>query len=203
MRGASIAIALLALLTAGGASAQSARPRTLELQDDPALEDGRVAIAQGVAGAESIHYLLPKLSVLQPATVTLLSREPNPDLEIRLHTPGWKDTVRVATLAGEAWRTLKFRTQGDVGISIRSPDGRPRQFDLVAWVGSEVEPPMEEAVVSPGEFEKYAAAQPGLYPSEMLTDTGSGTSPVLIVIAVALSGIFVLLGFLVFRQVRS
>lgn len=199
----SVLAGLLLILAAGELAAQPAPPQALELGTDPALEDGQVAIVQGVAGAESVRYLLSKLSVLQPVSVTLLSRETNPSLEISLHSPGWKDTARVAALQGQVWRTLRFRTQGDVGISIRSPDRRPQRFDLVAWVGSEVEPTMEAAVVPPEEFEKYAAARPDLYPDEVRRAVGQGTNPVLYVIATALTGIFLLLGFLVFRQVRS
>lgn len=193
----------LLMLAAGGLAAQAAPPRALELRTDPALEDGQVAIVQGVAGAESVRYLLSGLSILQPVSVTLLSRESSPTLEISLHSPRWEDTARVAALEGRVRQTLRFRTQGDVGISIRSPDGRPQSFDLVAWAGSEVEPAMEEAVVPPREFERYAAARPDLYPEEVRSMLEQGTSPVLYVIAAALTGIFVLLVFLVFRQVRS
>lgn len=199
-----IALAFLSTVGTLPLAAQSAPPMTLELQEDPALEDGRIAIVEGEAATDGVRYVLSKLSILQPVAVTLLSRETSPTLEIILHAPGWKDTVRRAALEGEPLRTLKFRTQGDVGITVRSPDARRQRFDLVAWVGSEVEPEMEEAVVSPEEYRRYAAARPDLYPAGGPPIMGGGgTSPVLIVIAVALSGILVLLGFIVFRQVRS
>jgi len=187
-----IVLALVSTVGTLRLAAQSADPVRLEPQDDPALEDGQVAIVEGETGTEGVRYVLSQLSILQPVAVTLLSRETNPTLEILLHSPGWKDTVRAAALDGDVKRTFKFRTQGEVGITVRSPDDRRQRFDLVAWVGSEVEPEMEEVVVTPEEYRKYAAG-----------GGGAGTSPILIVIAAALCGILVLLGFLVFRRVRS
>jgi len=198
----SLTLVALAVAIPGSAIGQ-AGPVTLELGDDPALADGQVAIVEAAAGPEGVRYLLPKLSIRQPVGVTLLSRESNPSLEITLHSPSWRDTARSAALDGEALRTLRFRTQGDVGITVRSRDARRQRFDLVAWVGSKVDPPLEPAVVTPEEFRKYAAASPDLYPASVRPAAIGGTSPVLIVIAVALCGILALLGFLVVKQVRS
>lgn len=203
---ASIAVASHIPLAAqsGRGAAPSARVVKLALQDDAALEDGRIAIVEGVADARGLRYSLPGISILQPVAVTLLSPEENPSLEISLHPSRWEEAVRAVRLEGRMARTLKFRHQGAVGIKVRSLDGRPQRFDLLAWVGTEITPEVENVVVSPERYTAYAAANPKVYPAGAPpADGGRGTSPVLILIAVLLAGILGLLAILVFKRVRS
>lgn len=201
----SIPLMIFLSMAVSDLAAQSSEVITLEPEDDPALESGRVALVSGVVGEEEVRYVLSDLSILQPVAVTLLSPDPDPNLEISLHSSRWEDTSRTGSLNGDARTTFRFRTQGEVGISVRSPDEREQQYDLVAWVGSEVDPEqvVDDAVVSPERYEQYATANPESYPTGAPGTEDGGASPVLIIIAAILLGILGLLAFIAVRMVRS
>lgn len=161
-RGALVAAALwLLFLTAGMAHAQAAdadAPRQvtypLPLRDMTGVSNGQVAVVQGSTGQRGHRFQVDKLWMTHPVRVTAVAGNAGDVVQLDLIKFPWEKPVRSAR-TGTAARfvTEQFRTHGEFLIHVTSPvEDTP--YQLVVWVGREVEPDLPEVVV---DWETYAA----------------------------------------------
>jgi len=188
----SLTAALVILLAAPiAARAQNPDPNdktavhelTLEKHGD--IANGRIAMVEGEAGPDGVRFVVSKLDILQPAAVTLAAVDGG-DADLRLSL--WKyaedDVQREGSTRGAGAVSFQFRTEDDVQIRVVSPDG-PRRYRLAVWAGDPVDMPVPSPFVSQAGF------------------TGSGTSPLIYVIAAAVVLIAIFMGIIAMRRKQA
>jgi hypothetical protein len=156
---------------------------TLEKQD--AIANGRMAMVEGEAGPEGVRLVVNKLSILQPAAVTLVAFDTNDDLQLSLWKYAEDDVQRQGSTRGTGAVSFQFRTEDDLQIKIASPQG-PKRYRLAVWAGEEIETPL------PSPFVAQAGA-----------GGSSGTSPLLYVLTAGVVLIALFLGVMVMRRKKS
>lgn len=120
----------------------------LELKAIPELKNGKIVAVEGTADPTGDRFMLKNLFILQPVAVTVLAKNKNDDIRIQLAKDRWDERVQEGSTKGVGSRTFKFRTQGDLRITVRSPQGRS-PYHLVVWAGNEVKPEMKSAFKTP------------------------------------------------------
>ena len=193
LRGRLIPVAFVAVLSAplDARAPQNPDPNDntkvheLTLDKHTDISNGRIAMVEGEAGPEGVRFVVSKLDILQPAAVMLAAVDGG-DADLRLSL--WKyaeDTVqREGSTRGTGAVSFQFRTEDDVQIRVVSPEGT-RRFRLAVWAGD----PVEITVPSP------FVAQAGF--------TGSGTSPLMYVIAAAVVLIAIFMGIIAMRRKKA
>jgi hypothetical protein len=181
----------LALLLPGAVLAQGPPAGTdvyqLQLEPNPDVKSGKIATLEGVAGTAGQKLAVGDLSVLQPVEVTLFAPDENDDIRLELSKFILDSPAKTCSTKGNAFCTVRFRTQGDLQINVVSPDG-PKLYRLLVWAGSEVAAPVMTPLVSMSEYKKT---------------NRTGGPPVLWVIAGVLVVIAGLLAVLVLRKGRQ
>lgn len=192
-----VSIGVAALICVGRLAVAGDIPEyKLQLQTSPKVP-GKHRIIEGQAGPQPDRFLVEGLGVLQPVAVTVIAKNKGDEITVALGQDRWEEAVKKATTSADKPEvTIKLRTQGDLEISITAAT-EPRPYWLVVWVGDPVDPAAELApVVVP--MSKYKREHP-----EGVKAPGAaagGTSPTMIVIAVALVAIVLLLALMAFRK---
>ena len=143
---------LAALAACGGAAAQQdpGFPVTaLELAPLETPFTGTLARVDGqVAAGEEDHFTVANLSIFQPAAVHVVAADPARPVTLRLGKVEWKENVGGGSTDAEGGFVTKFRTQGDLLLSVSAPQGG--DYTLMVWAGPEAPPPMEPILVPAG-----------------------------------------------------
>lgn len=186
---------ILAAFVAVPAAAQMEDQNALHLtpQPEPELAEGKYAFAEGVAGEQPHRFYLTNLSVLQPVTVTLISRNPADSLDLALSKYRYDEPDRTATTDTEGVVYERLRTEGELKIEVKA-DGDPKPYLLSVWVGEAVQPDLPSVLVPASEYEGAGVGGGGFQ---------LGGSLVLWVIAILLLGILALLAKTVLSKGKS
>ncbi|MDH5824111.1 hypothetical protein QFW77_14105 [Luteimonas sp. RD2P54] len=155
------ALALALLSMAASAPAQDGgAPRVFRLQPEPmrGVDHGRVEVVRGEAVPEGHRFFLDGLNVLTPVSVTLMGADAAAPVELLLTKYAWDQPVRRGRTGddGEGLLNFRFRTEGEFQATVRA-DSAGAPYQLVVWVGEEVEPQLRPVVVPASEY----AAAPG------------------------------------------
>jgi hypothetical protein len=188
-----VSIGVAVLICVGRIAAAGDIPEyKLQMQTSPKIP-GKHRIIEGQAGPQPDRFVLEGLGVLQPVAVTVIAKNKGDEITVAIGQDRWEEAVqKLTTSADKPEVTTKFRTQGDVEISVTAAT-EPRPYWLIVWVGDAVDPQAQLApVVVP--MSKYKREHP-----EAAKASG-GTSPVMVVIAVALVAIVLLLAVMAFRK---
>ena len=157
----------------------------LTLDKHPAFANGRIAMVEGEATPEGVRLVVSKLSILQPVGVALVAVDGgSADLQLSLWKYAEDEVQRQGSTRGSGYVSFQFRTEDDLQIKIASPEG-PRRYKLAVWAGDEVEVPLPSPFVSQAGF------------------TGSGTSPLMYVIAAAVVAIAIFMGVIAMRRRKA
>jgi len=202
--------ALAAVAAAAFAAAQDAPTspigkdtHVLQFVSAPEVKHGKIAIVEGVVGAAGEKLAVADLSVLQPVEVTLFAPEASDDVRIELSKFILDAPALTGTTKGEGSCTFKFRTQGDLQISLASPAG-PNVYRLLVWVGDEASPLLPAAFVPMDEWKKQQASSSAAGDAAGdAAKAGSASPPVLWIIAGALVVIAALLAVILMKRGRS
>lgn len=157
----------------------------LQLIADPAVRNGKVAAVEGTAGRSGQKLAVADLSVLQPVEVTLFAVDEVDDLRLDLSKFILDAPAKTLSTRGTGFATARFRTQGDLQLTVTSPEG-PRPYRLLVWAGNEATPPV-----------------PSLFAQGSGHGQGSGGPSLMWIIAGLLAVIAALLGVLVLKRGRS
>ena len=184
---------LVALLMAAaplGGAAQQPDPNdktpvhTLTLEKHPTFSNGRIAMVEGEADAAGVRMVVSKLSLLQPVGVALVAADPNDNIQLALWKYAEDDVQREGSTRGDGYVSFQLRTEDDLQIRVVSPDG-PKRYKLAVWAGDEVELPVPSPFVSQAGF------------------AGTGTSPLMYVIAAAVVASAIFLGVIAMRRKKA
>ncbi len=106
---------------------RAADVHTLQLIADPAIRNGKVAVVEGTAGRAGQKLAVADLSVLQPVEVTLFAVDEHDDLRLDLSKFILDAPAKTLSTKGAGFATARFRTQGDLQLTVTSPEG-PRLY---------------------------------------------------------------------------
>lgn len=183
-----LAALLIACAPIGAAQQPDPNDKTpvheLTLAKHPEFGNGRIAMVEGETGPEGVRLVVSKLSILQPVGVALVAADPNDNLQLALWKYAEDDVQREGSTRGDGYVSFQFRTEDDLQIRIVSPDG-PKRYKLAVWAGDEVDLPLPSPFVAQAGF------------------TGSGTSPLMYVIAAAVVAIAIFLGVIAMRRKKA
>jgi len=192
-----VSIGLAALICAVRLAAAGDIPEyKLQMQTSPKVP-GKHRIIEGQAGPQPDRFVLEGLGVLQPVAVTLIAKNTGDEITVALGQDRWEEAVKKATTSADKPEvTTKLRTQGDLEISVTAAT-EPKPYWLIVWVGDAVdaEPQLTPVVVP---MSKYKREHPDA--AKGAVAAAGGTSPIMVVIAVALVAIVLLLALMAFRK---
>lgn len=127
----------------------------LNLEDAPALPFGKSKLIEGVADPAGHRFYVPDLSVLQPVTVSLLTKQESDDVQLHLSKYRWDEFDRTASSKGALRTTFNIRTEGELRIVVRGDE--PVPYQLLVFVAEPIEPPMPPLVVSQSAYDEGGA----------------------------------------------
>lgn len=134
--------------------------------------------------------------VLSPVAVTIIAKHKGDVIQVAFSKDRWDEVVKTAaTSADKNEVTTKLRTQDDLQMAVTAT-GDPKPYYLIVWLADEVQPDLAPVTVP---MSKYTREHPDAGKAPAGSAAG-GTSPVMIVIAVALVAIVLLLAFMAFRR---
>ncbi|NZA26368.1 hypothetical protein H0E84_08215 [Luteimonas sp. SJ-92] len=159
---------LLACLLAAAAPAlaQGSAPQVFRLQPEQmrGVDRGRVEVVRGEAAPEGHRFFLDGLNVLTPVSVTLMSVDDDAPVELLLTKYAWDRPLRRGRTGddGEGLVNFRFRTEGEFQATVRAATaGTP--YQLVVWVGEEVEAQLRPVVVPASEYAPASGRRWGLW----------------------------------------
>jgi hypothetical protein len=119
---------------------------TVKLEKDLKVPGAKVAYLEGNTDADGLYLELKDLWITQPVRIVLLAKTAQDDLRIQFRKYHWKKPSQQCATKTKGYCTFLFKTQGDVGMKVLSPQGM-RPFRLEVWVGPEVKPDLKPVVV--------------------------------------------------------
>lgn len=118
----------------------------IEFKKIPELPKGRISLAEGTAGPDGVKFVAEHLSILQPVVVTVLAKNADDDVQVRLSKYRYDQADRSGSTQGTGTYTTKLRTQGDLKVVVTA--ARPTPFQLVVWAGDELQPELPPVVIT-------------------------------------------------------
>lgn len=141
-----------AMLAMGGSPLHAAEIPVTELtpQAVEGIPSGTMAMVEGTAGPEGDRFNVPGLSYFQPTSVTVVADRQGDDVRLKLGKFGWDEDFMGGSTRGEGYHISKFKTQGDLLISViaEKPD---TPYRLIVWTGEEQPPKFAPVLVPPSE----------------------------------------------------
>ncbi len=151
---AALVLALLVLPAAANAQEPPKQVTyPLPLRDMAGVDNGKMAVVQGKTGERGHRFMVDKLWMTNPVSVTLMAETDGDKVKLDLIKFPWDKPVRSTTTdRGSRYVNEKFRTQGEFLIHVTSPvEDTP--YQLVVWVGNEVVPELPPVVVDRETYE--------------------------------------------------
>lgn len=130
----------------------------LQVRDMVGVDNGKMAVVQGKTGQRGHRFMIDKLWMTNPVSVTVMAAAEGDALKLDLIKFPWAKPVRSAsTGSGTRYVSERFRTQGEFLIHVTSPvEDTP--YQLVVWVGNEVQPELPPVVVDWKTYERGTSA---------------------------------------------
>lgn len=104
---------------------------------------GRIGGFSGRADGAGHRIVAENLSVVQPVTVLAIAADRADPVRVDLVKGGWDEARRSGTTGEDRRLVFKTRTEGSLGIVVRSAGDQPASYVLAVWAGDEMpsEPP--------------------------------------------------------------
>jgi hypothetical protein len=109
----------------------------LELRVIEELDQGRMAMADGVAPAEGVRYSVQDLDLMQPVAVALVAADAGQPVRLEIAKGEWDQVFRSCETDGSGACEVRFRTQGNFGIRVLPASASSSSYQLAVWVGDE------------------------------------------------------------------
>jgi len=122
----------LLLLAAGAGAAKQGGPLdepefyAIELQKDP--DGGKTAYLSVTATASGTLLKLESLWATQQVKLVVMPQDTNQTIQVELRKYHWEQPLRSASTAGKDHLGLTFTNQGDLFITLVSPDGPAKAY---------------------------------------------------------------------------
>lgn len=117
-----------------------------KLVESPDVSNGKVGFATGTTSPGGVNLKLPGLWITQPVQIVLIEGKRGNRLQLELRKYHWAAPLRTASTGNDGKASEIFRTQGDLYIRVSSSQGE-QPYQLLVWVGEEIEPVMEPVIV--------------------------------------------------------
>jgi hypothetical protein len=154
-----LTIASLWALSSAPALAQDEAPvHHLKLKKVESVKYGRVAAVAGEASMQGVRLLLGDTKANQPLQVTLISLNKETPLKLGIYRGNWDKPKKMLTTGKDGAVSHRYRSGKHTAFIVSGPDDA--KFQLVLWVGPEVEPLPKNAITSMKEYEKKFGPQP-------------------------------------------
>lgn len=128
-------------------------PIELEMVEGPALPAGTAAYYGGTATEAGIEMRVADLSIFQSIDLAVAATVTGDDIKVELR----KDSEETISFEGSTQATglvqTSFRTEGDFIVRV-STTGPEKDFEILIWAGSALQPPMKSATVPMPEDQK-------------------------------------------------
>lgn len=128
---------------------KEAKALRLKKHELPGVEGAQFAALKGKIKTNQARLILPGLQVTRPVAVTVQSTEPTQALELQLVKTRWQKPLARCTTDESGRCTLKFRTQGDLGIVIQQIGSDSPSFIVDAIIGPKVIVPPSRSIIVP------------------------------------------------------
>lgn len=109
----------------------------IEIAPDSRMPGGKSAFLQGEADTTDQRFIVQDTEVMQPISVGVYTREPGDDVRVRIVKDDWDKPEREANTGGSGKAELYFRTFDNFKIAVNAET--PTEYQLVVWVGDEIE----------------------------------------------------------------
>lgn len=120
----------------GGAPSQEDSFTKLALHEGIA-PIGKMGGFSGTVDATGHRILAENLSVVQPVSVLVIATDAARPIRADLVKGSWDEPLRSGTTDASGRVVFNTRTEGNMGILVRSADGQPASYKLAVWVGDE------------------------------------------------------------------
>jgi hypothetical protein len=135
-----ILVALSLILSAG------AQERTLvELEKSDEIVGG-YALYEGMAGPEVTNFLLNELSDSAPVLVHLSTKDSSKPVNMKIVRQQWERTLKEGSTAEDGTIGFGLKASDHIGIVLSAPE--PTRYQLLVWVGPEMEWPATPGLVA-------------------------------------------------------
>jgi hypothetical protein len=170
------------------ARAQGSEATALTLERVPGVERAQMAGLETDVKAAGDRYSVQDLDIMQPVAVRLRAIDPSRTVRLEVVKGEWTSVYRDCSTRGATPCEVRFRTQGNFGMRVTSPEGAGARYELGVFVGDEMKLVPANVVVPPRDAGQAAGSGLGL------------TNILLGVIAVALVGLLLVVGWSVLRK---
>ena len=120
------------------------KPSELKLTDytsKDARMKGKVAVAEVTQKNDSLYFFVKGISIFSPVIVLVESMDKTEKLNVSLHKNTWNAVEASGETGADGIWSKTFTTGGDVGIKVGAKKF-PTKYQVVVWVGDEVDLPM-------------------------------------------------------------
>lgn len=148
---------------------KEAKALRLKKHELPGIEGAQFAALKGKIKTNQARMILPGLQVTRPVAVTVQATEPSQALELQLVKTRWHKPLARCTTDQSGRCTLKFRTQGDLGIVVQQVGKESPGFIVDAIIGPKVIVPPSRSIIVPRSMDEVQST--GGFPLWLIVPT--------------------------------
>lgn len=109
----------------------------IDVEPDARMPGGKSAFLRGETERTAQWFMVEGTDVLQPISVGVYTRDPDDRVRVRIVKDDWEKPEREASTAGSGKAEMYFRTFDNFKIGVDAET--PTEYQLVVWVGDEVQ----------------------------------------------------------------
>ncbi len=109
----------------------------IEVEPDARMPGGKSAFLQGETEGADQWFIVEDTDVMQPISVGVYTRDPKDEVRLRIVKDNWDKPEREANTGGSGKAEVYFRTFDNFKIGVDAET--PTEYQLVVWVGDEVQ----------------------------------------------------------------
>lgn len=131
----------------------------IEVEPDARMPGGKSAFLEGEADTTDQWFMVQGTDVMQPISVGVYTRDPGDKVRVRIVKDDWDKPEREADTGGGGKAEFYFRTFDNFKIGVDADT--PTAYQLVVWVGDEIQVPPPAIAVPASDYVEPPANAPG------------------------------------------